>query len=134
MNYAIQLEDKVSRRRVGDDTTGRLRGVEAEHAQKEIKAPWAFTNHCRVSHGRMVFGQPRQDDLVEFLLQQLPRETLASRLDQPGIDLAAREVLDVFTCIREHTHLDAAGKLLTQNAERHLKSDRSEERRVGKEC
>src|SRR5262249_24075764 len=35
-----------------------------------------------------------------------------------------REVLDVFTCIREHTHLDAAGKLLTQNSERHLKSDR----------
>src|SRR5215831_2740630 len=35
-----------------------------------------------------------------------------------------REVLDVFSCIREHTHLDAAGKLLTQNAERHLKSDR----------
>jgi error-prone DNA polymerase len=36
---------------------------------------------------------------------------------------AAREVLDVFTCLREHTHLDAAGKLLTQNAERHLKTD-----------
>jgi error-prone DNA polymerase len=35
-----------------------------------------------------------------------------------------REVLDVFTCIRQHTHLDAAGKLLTQNAERHLKSNR----------
>src|SRR3989449_1181971 len=35
-----------------------------------------------------------------------------------------RQVLDVFTCIREHTHLDAAGKLLTRNAERHLKSDR----------
>jgi error-prone DNA polymerase len=34
-----------------------------------------------------------------------------------------REVLDVFTCIREHTHLNVAGKLLTQNAERHLKSD-----------
>ena len=34
-----------------------------------------------------------------------------------------REVLDVFTCIREHTHLDAAGKLLTRNSERHLKSD-----------
>ncbi len=43
-----------------------------------------------------------------------------------GIQYATRrerEVLDVFTCIREHTHLDAAGKLLTQNAERHLKSD-----------
>src|SRR6266550_4732737 len=35
-----------------------------------------------------------------------------------------REVLDVFTCIREHTHLDVTGKLLTRNAERHLKSDR----------
>ena len=35
-----------------------------------------------------------------------------------------REVLDVFTCIREHTHLDTAGKLITRNAERHLKSDR----------
>src|SRR6476469_3183753 len=35
-----------------------------------------------------------------------------------------REVLEVLTCICEHTHLDAAGKLLTQNAERHLKSDR----------
>jgi error-prone DNA polymerase len=34
-----------------------------------------------------------------------------------------RQVLDIFTCIREHTHLDAAGKLLTQNAERHLKTD-----------
>src|SRR3712207_4720605 len=34
-----------------------------------------------------------------------------------------REVLDVFTCIREHTHLDAAGRMLTQNAERHLKTD-----------
>ena len=34
-----------------------------------------------------------------------------------------RQTLDVFTCIREHTHLDAAGKLLSRNAERHLKSD-----------
>src|SRR5688572_16155 len=32
-----------------------------------------------------------------------------------------REVLDVFTCIRNHTHLDAAGKLLARNSERHLK-------------
>src|ERR1043166_4503771 len=34
-----------------------------------------------------------------------------------------RQTLDVFTCIREHTHLDAAGTLLTRNAERYLKSD-----------
>jgi hypothetical protein len=41
---------------------------------------------------RMVFGQPRQDDLVEFLLRQLPPETLASRLDQLRIDLSPGEV------------------------------------------
>jgi len=33
-----------------------------------------------------------------------------------------RAVSDVFTCLREHCHLDAAGRRLSQNAERHLKS------------
>ena len=31
-----------------------------------------------------------------------------------------RCLLDAFTCIRHHTHLDHAGRLLSQNAERHL--------------
>lgn len=35
---------------------------------------------------------------------------------------AGREVMDVFTCLRHHTHLDAAGKLLSLNAERQVKS------------
>ena len=33
-----------------------------------------------------------------------------------------RKVHDVFTCIRNHTHLDAAGLLLAINAQRHVKS------------
>jgi error-prone DNA polymerase len=33
-----------------------------------------------------------------------------------------RQVLDVFTCIRNHTSLDRAGRLLTANDERYLKS------------
>ncbi len=33
-----------------------------------------------------------------------------------------RALLDVLTCIREHTTLDAAGRLLAANAERHLKT------------
>jgi error-prone DNA polymerase len=33
-----------------------------------------------------------------------------------------RTALDVFTCARNHTHLDAAGRLLEPNTERHLKS------------
>jgi len=35
---------------------------------------------------------------------------------------SGRQALDVFTCLRHHTHLDAAGRLLAENAERHLKS------------
>src|SRR5207253_11520380 len=37
---------------------------------------------------------------------------------------AGRALLDVITCIRLGTTLDAAGRRLLQNAERHLKSDR----------
>src|SRR5213083_3319607 len=94
------------------------------------------------------------EDRAQFLIHTLGRENVfveiqrhflrgEKRINQQLVDLAAhyrlpilatngvqyarpcgREVLDVFTCIREHTHLDAAGKLLSQNAERHLKSDR----------
>ncbi|MGH7856888.1 MAG: PHP domain-containing protein, partial [Candidatus Binatia bacterium] len=40
----------------------------------------------------------------------------------------ARPLLDVFTCIREKTTLDTAGRMLLRNAERHLKSGREMER------
>lgn len=33
-----------------------------------------------------------------------------------------RDVLDVFTCARHHTHLDAAGRLLSRNSARYLKN------------
>ena len=42
-----------------------------------------------------------------------------------GVDYATAEgrpVLDVFTCLRNHTHLDAAGRQLSPNSERRLKS------------
>jgi error-prone DNA polymerase len=35
--------------------------------------------------------------------------------------ISEREVLDVFTCLRNHRTLDTAGRLLTRNGERHLK-------------
>src|SRR5262249_23722152 len=58
-------------------------------------------------------------------LVDLARANRLSLLATNGVQYAkpnGREVLDVFTCIREHTHLDTAGKLLTRNAERHVKS------------
>src|SRR5438132_7482167 len=68
----------------------------------------------------------RGEERTNRQLVHLARANGLSILATNGVQYAkpyGREVLDVFTCIREHTHLDAAGKLLTQNAEHHLKSD-----------
>ena len=69
----------------------------------------------------------RGEERINRELIDLARLNRLPVLATNGVQYAkpyGREVLDVFTCIREHTHLDAAGKLLSQNAERHLKSDR----------
>src|SRR6184192_3347159 len=69
----------------------------------------------------------RGEERANRELIDLARGYRLSLLATNGVKYAkpyGREALDVFTCIREHTHLDAAGKLLTQNAERYLKSDR----------
>jgi len=69
----------------------------------------------------------RGEERINRELIDLGRAHRLSLLATNGVQYAkpyGREVLDVFTCIREHTHLDAAGKLLTKNAERHLKIDR----------
>jgi error-prone DNA polymerase len=69
----------------------------------------------------------RGEKRINQELIDLARANRLPLLATNGVQYAksyGREVLDVFTCILEHTHLDAAGKLLTQNAERHLKSER----------
>src|SRR5258707_338883 len=69
----------------------------------------------------------RGEERINRELINLAHAHRLSLLATNGVKYAkpyGREVLDVFTCIREHTHLEAAGKLLTQNAERYLKSDR----------
>ncbi len=68
----------------------------------------------------------RGEERINRELVDLARANRLPLLATNGVQYAkpyGREVLDVFTCIREHTHLDAAGKLFTQNSERHLKSD-----------
>src|ERR1043166_7118062 len=69
----------------------------------------------------------RGEERINRELVDLARANQLSLLATNGVQYAkpyGREVLDVFTCIREHIHLDAAGKLLTRNAERHLKNER----------
>jgi error-prone DNA polymerase len=68
----------------------------------------------------------RGEDRVNRQLIELAQQFHLPLLATNGVLYAkdyGREVLDVFTCLRHHTHLDLAGKLLSQNSERHLKTD-----------
>ena len=122
--------------RASRDTSSGLFGGGAEKCGRGARAPQTIANHA----GFLIDSFGRKNVFVELQRHFIRGE---ERINRELIDLArahrlplvatngvqyarpyGREVLDVFTCIREHTHLDAAGKLLTQNAERHLKSDR----------
>ena len=123
-----------------------------ERNLRQAAANSRLAAHSTVAQGRLCAPQTSQNR-AQFLINAFGRKNVFVEIqrhflrgeegvNQPLINLAAhyrlpilatngvqyaktygRQVVDVFTCIREHTHLDAAGKLLTQNAERHLKSD-----------
>lgn len=65
-------------------------------------------------------GEERELDLLAGLAEAMRLPLLATN----GVcyaTRAGRPLLDVLTCIRNHTHLDAAGRLLAFNSERCLK-------------
>lgn len=69
----------------------------------------------------LVRGEERINDRLVDLAEMLKLPLLATN----GVLYAREEqrpVLDLFTCIRNHTHLDAAGVLLSRNGERRLKT------------
>ena len=122
--------------RASRDTSSGLSGGGAEKCGRGARAPQIIASRARF----LIDAFGRGNVFVELQRHFIRGE---ERINRELIDLACahqlplvatngvqyakpygREVLDVFTCIREHTHLDAAGKLLTQNAERHLKTDR----------
>ncbi len=99
--------------------TGGARAVETELARLE-KIFGADRLHVEVQR-RRVRGE-------ETSVQML-REVAAARglplLATGGVRYATRserKIADVFTCLRNHTTLDAAGRLLAPNGERHLRS------------
>ena len=73
----------------------------------------------------------RGEETLNDALADLAAATRLPLLATNGVLHATRDerrVLDVFTCARHHTHLDAAGRRLALNEERHLKSARQMER------
>ena len=67
----------------------------------------------------------REEEAINHRAIDLAREFKLPLLATNGVRYAtpkAREILDVFTCLRHYRTLETAGRLLTRNAERHLKS------------
>ncbi|HEY1581962.1 MAG TPA: error-prone DNA polymerase [Chthoniobacterales bacterium] len=106
----------------------------AGRSPRVASAPWNLGDHAQqllATFGRdhvyveiqrhLVRGEERNNRQLIDLAENHRLPLLASNGVQHATP-SGRETLDVFTCIREHTHLDAAGTRLTNNAERHLKS------------
>ncbi len=111
------------RQAAGRDRLAACAPQNSEHRAQFLIAAFGCENVFVELQRHFIRGEER----INRELIELARANRLSLLATNGVQYAkpyGREVLDVFTCIREHTHLDAAGKLLSQNAERHLKSDR----------
>jgi error-prone DNA polymerase len=72
-------------------------------------------------HRHRVRGEDKAIRALVQLAQHLRLPLLATNVPLYATE-NERPVLDVFHCIRNHTHLDAAGKLLEPNGERYLKN------------
>jgi error-prone DNA polymerase len=125
--FGVSPEQSFQKVRDGEDAIASTRDAcapqnVADHTQFLIDAFGRENLYVEIQR-HFIRGEER----VNSQLIDLARANRLSILATNGVQYATpfgRQVLDVFTCIREHTHLDVAGKLLTQNSERHLKSDR----------
>lgn len=113
-----------------------LTGDEEGPIRRTWKRQGAEAANAMLAKLRSIFGPDRlYVELQRHLIRGEEREIafltrLATAHGLPllatgGVNYAtpgARPVADVFTCLRHHTTLDAAGRRLDLNAERHLKS------------
>lgn len=93
----------------------------AQQFAERLMAAFGRENVAVELQRHLVRGEETRITALGDLAQALRLRTVATG----GVLYAApsqREVLDVFTCARHHTHLDAAGRLLGRNAERFLRT------------
>jgi error-prone DNA polymerase len=111
----------------GDEEGAVVRGVEAEDfagaqvVAERLVAAFGRENVAVELQRHFARGEEARLEALDELAAALRLPTVATG----GVLYAApsqREVLDVFTCARRHTHLDAAGRMLDRNAERFLRS------------
>ncbi len=109
-------EGAVQRRLDADDPRG------AAAVAAKLAAIFGRENVAVEVQRHLVRGEDR---LIRQLLDLAAASGLAP-VATNGVDYATpdrRALLDVFSCARHHTHLDAAGRLLSRNQERYLKTD-----------
>lgn len=111
----------------GDEEGDIVRRIDAEDfsgaraTAERLVAAFGRENVAVEMQRSLARGEEARLDALDELAQTLGLRTVATGgvlYDVP----ARREVLDVFTCARHHTHLDAAGRLLSANDRRHMKS------------
>ena len=110
-------EGPVRRALARNDRAGAIESV------RRLSAAFGEANVFIEIQRHLCRGEERENDALRDLASATRLPLLATN----GVLHATRQqraVLDVFTCARNHTHLDAAGRLLALNDERHLKSAR----------
>lgn len=134
---AAKGEGRVAWTELAEDNAGliALTGDEAGPVRRAWRARGAAEAGAAGERLRRIFGGDRlyvevqrhlvagEEDENEFLVDWARAQGLPL-LATNGVLHAtaeARRVLDVFTCLREHTTLDGAGRRLAVNGERHLK-------------
>jgi error-prone DNA polymerase len=95
------------------------RGGAEENLQRIVRAFGADKVFVEVQRHRLPDEERIMSGLIELArAHHLPLvATNGALYSEPE----GRKALDVFTCIRNHTHLDAAGLLLAINGQRHVK-------------
>src|SRR5262249_54688828 len=119
-----------SRRREEAQTIGEQSLLTSAATVQEFKAGEVLERLIHTFGPRNVFleiqrHRRRGEERMNRALVDLARAHRLPLLATNGVQHDApegRQVVDVFTCLRHHTTLDAAGRLLTVNRERHLKS------------
>ncbi|HEY8900020.1 MAG TPA: error-prone DNA polymerase [Chthoniobacterales bacterium] len=111
----------------GDEEGAVVRCVDAEDfagargVAERLVAAFGRENVTVELQRHLVRGEETRLDALDDLAAALRLPTVATGGVLYAVP-AQREVLDVFTCTRHHTQLDAAGRLLDRNAERFLRT------------
>ena len=140
MNCRASVSDANLARRFAEWSRGDASDMDGEPVRASERVRMSQTPYKPAARAQFLIDTFRRENVFVELQRHFLRGE--ERVNRQLVDLAnhyrlpllatngvqyakpyGREVLDVFTCIREHTHLDIAGGLLTQNSERHLKSE-----------